>query len=222
VGTVLFYAIVIGAVALSRVIWPGAWDRRPRFRLPPAAPFHADGLPRAAKQAQRRRDLAAAQVGDYVAIVGRVVEPLELTAPVTKRRCAASDLVLTDSITGNRVARVLRAGTFVLDTGRETAVVDARGAFVRLTCDHRIEDVDRTLYDPGTIPGEVTASRITADEGIIGPGEYVLVIGVVERPTASDEAGYRNLADSRVRIAGGGVRPSVVSTVPADLHTFGR
>jgi len=222
VGTIITYAVIFGLVALSRVIWPNAWKSKPMFRLPAAAPEHKDGLPAGTDKAKRRHDLADVKVGDYIAIVGRVGKSAELAAPVTKRPCVASDLVLTDSITGNRVARVLRAATFVLDTGSETAVVDARGAFVRLSYDHRVEDVDRSLFDEGVVPGEVTAGRITADEGIIGPGEYVLVIGVVERPTASDEAGYRNLADSRVRIAGGGVRPSVVSTVPADLHTFGR
>lgn len=221
-GTVIVWAIILGGIAVSRVLWPDAWKSGPLLPPPAPPPVQKEGLPPGTKKAKRRRDLGDAQVGDYVAIVGRVGSRAELVAPVSKRSCVASDLVLTDTATGNRVARVLRAGTFLLDTGRETAVVDARGAFVRLTYDHRIEDVDRSLYDDGVVPGEVTAARMTADEGVIAPGEYVLVIGVVERPTASDEAGYRNLADSRIRIAGGGVRPSVVSTVPADLHTFGR
>ena len=220
--TIIFWGVVLGGIGLSRVLWPNAWKRKPGWRLPAPAPFLKEGLPPGSTKAQRRKGLADTKVGDYIAIVGRVGDRAELVAPLSRRPCVASDMVLFDAQTGDRVARVLRAGTFLLDTGTETALVDARGAFVRVTYDHRMDERDRAKLDESVIPGEVHAQRLMGDEGIIGPGEYVLVIGVVERPTASDEAGYRNLADSRIRIAGGGVRPSVVSTVPADLHTFGR
>lgn len=215
-GTAIFWAIVIGGILLSRKLFPHWWASTPMLPYAPR-PALPEGLPPGTKDA-RAIKLEDAQPGDYVAVVGRVGPRADLVAPLTRRPCVASDLVVSDVVTGDRITRLLRAGSFVLDTGAAQALVDARGAFVRLQHDQELDDVDHRRFEDGVIPPDAIGRRFTAFEGIIAPGEYVLVIGVVEKPGVGGDAGYRASADIRLRIAGGGVRPSVVSTLPTDLR----
>lgn len=217
---VIFWAVIIGAIAASRKLWPQAWAKEALFPLPAPRPMLPAGLPSGTEIA-RRMPLEDAQPGDYVAFVARVVEPAELVAPVTRRPCVAYDVVVSSALNGERIARVLRGGTFRVDTGKARAMVDARGAFVRVEHDHHRTRLDRRDFDEGVIPAKVPAIQFEAYEGVIAPGQYVLVIGMVERPGAGDTM-FRDSADVGLRIGGGGVRPSVVSSVPADLHSFDR
>lgn len=218
--SLLGWLILLTVVAVTRVLWPDMWRSKPAWQLPAPRPMLPEGLPRGSDGA-KRVPLEDAQPGDYVAFVARVVEPAELIAPVTKRPCVAYDVVVASAVNGQRVARVLRAGTFAVDTGKARATVDARGAFVRVEHDHHRTRLDRRDFDEGTIPAAVPAIQFEAYEGVIAPGQYVLVIGMVERPGVGDTM-FRDSADVGVRIGGGGVRPSVVSSVPADLHSFDR
>lgn len=214
--SVIFWAVVIGGILVSRKLFPHWWAKAPMLPYAPR-PALPEGLPPGTKGAKHVK-LEDAKPGDYVAVVGRVGPRADLVAPLSKRPCVASDLVVTDAMTGDRVTRLLRAASFVLDTGGTQAVVDARGAFVRLQHDQEVTDIDHTRFEPGLIPQAAIGRRLSAVEGVIAPGEYVLVIGVVEKPTASDEVGYRVSADIRLRISGGGIHPSVVSTLHTDLR----
>jgi hypothetical protein len=216
VGTIVFWTIVIGGILASRKLFPHWWARGPMLPYAPR-PALPEGLP-PGTQGARTIKLEDAKAGDYVAVVGRVGTRADLVAPLTRRPCVASDLVVNDCFSGDRITRVLRGGMFVLDTGGTQAVVDARGAFVRLQHDREVTDVDHQRFEDGVLPPDAIGRRFTAFEGIIAPGEYVLVIGVVEKPTGADDANYRASADIRLRIAGGGVRPSVVSTLHTDLR----
>ncbi|MBZ0235947.1 MAG: hypothetical protein K8M05_26705 [Deltaproteobacteria bacterium] len=215
-GTAVFWAIVITGIFASRKLFPHWWARSPTLPYAPR-PALPEGLPPGTKDA-RAIKLEDAQPGDYVAVVGRVGPRADLAAPVSKRPCVASDIVISDPQTGDRITRVLRATSFTLDTGGTQAVVDARGAFVRLQHDLQAREIDSRQLEPGILAPDPGGRRVAVFEGIIAPGEYVLVIGVVEKPTAGDEVGYRTSADVRLRIAGGGGRPSVVSTLPGDLR----
>ncbi len=219
VESLLGWAILLGGLALSAKLWPNLWKGPKGLPWQVPRPALSAGLPPGADEA-RRGPIEDARPGDYIAVVGKVMEPAELAGPISKRPCVAYDLVLRDSIRGERVARVLRGSTFTLSTGGTTAVVDARGAFIRLEHDRLGTAFARGRFEDGVIPPESPGEHFVADEGVIAPGEYVLVIGVVE--TASNDVGYRSSADVRLRLDGGGVRPSVVSSVPADLHTFKR
>jgi hypothetical protein len=216
VGTVIFWAVVIGGILLHRKVYPQWWAKGPMLPYAPR-PALPEGLPPGTKGAKSVK-LEDAKPGDYVAVVGRVGPRADLVAPLSKRPCVASDLVVTDAMSGDRVTRSLRATSFVLDTGGAQAVVDARGAFVRLQHDQELTDVDHSRFESGLIPPGAIGRRLSAVEGVIAPGEYVLVIGVVEKSTAGDDVGYRVSADARLRIAGGGVHPSVVSTLHTDLR----
>lgn len=217
-GTLIVWAVVIGGILLSRKLFPQWWAKGPMLPYAPR-PALPEGLPPGTKGAKTIK-LEDAKPGDYVAVVGRVGERAELIAPLTRRPCVAFDLVLTDAMTGDRVTRLLRGGSFVLDTGTVQAVVDARGAFIRLQHDQELMDIAHTHFEDGMVPPGYKERRLSAVEGIIPPREYVLVIGVVEKPTASDEVGYRTSADIRLRLSGGGVRPSVISTLHTDLRVF--
>lgn len=216
-GTAIFWALVIGGILASRKLFPHWWAKTPLFPPGPPRPALPDGLPPGTKGAKNIK-LEDAKPGDYVAVVGRVGARTDLIAPLTKRPCVAFDLVVTDAMTGDRVTRLLRGGTFVLDTGTVEAVVDARGAFVRLQHDQEMTDLVHTRFEEGLVPPNYVERRLSAVEGIIPPREYVLVIGVVEKPSVEDEIGYRTSADVRIRISGGGVRPSVISTLHTDLR----
>ncbi|HUQ01712.1 MAG TPA: hypothetical protein VM261_04415 [Kofleriaceae bacterium] len=217
-GTVIFWAVVIAGILVSRKVFPHWWAKRPMLPYAPR-PALPEGLPPGTKGA-RTIKLEDAKPGDYVAVVGRVGARADLVAPLTKRPCVAFDLVVTDAMSGDRVTRLLRGGSFVLDTGGTQAVVDARGAFVRLQHDYENTDLVPMRFEDGVIPQGAQGRRLSAVEGVIAPNEYVLVIGVVEKPTAGDDVGYRVSADIRLRLSGGGVRPSVVSTLHTDLRVF--
>jgi hypothetical protein len=218
--TAIFYGVVIGAIALSRVIFPHWWKEKPRGLLKAPEPVLPEDLPPGTRKA-RRTTIEKAKPGEYVAVLGKVVGAADLVSPMTHRPCVAMDLIVFDDDAGTLVTRVLRASRFVIEDHTGRASFDGRGAFVRVDHDQRLSGQARGAFEEGILPPAVKPQqRLTGNEGVIAPGEHVLVIGVCEKPGAGGDAHYRSSADSLVHISGGGVRPSMVSTKAKDLQAF--
>lgn len=226
-STLILWAVVAVGIAVSRRYWPHLWAHTPWRSLPPAPREHAEAWPRGADRARTTR-IGNAAPGDYVAIVGTVADAMPLTAPASQRPCVAFDAVLNRAVGGDQLGRVLRASRFTVEDGSGSISVDARGAYVRVVHDRHFEGGPAcdAMHDylALRLQPEPDGSRpaMFADEGVIAAGDRVLVIGVVEAASAdADEVGYRLSADVRLRITGGGKRPTMVSNVPADVRTRG-
>lgn len=210
--------LTVGALAFAvaaRRFWP---EKRGRW-IPPR-PRLAEGLPREVKGA-RRCAIAEARPGEFVALHGAVVAPAEMVAPVSRRACVASDSVVVDAWTGDRVAHVVRAQPFTFADASGRATVDPRGAFVRIAHDRTIEHLDRNHFEEGVVGIGAKLRPLLAHEGVIVVGDAVLVIGVVQGGEANPDAiGYRDSADGRVHIGGGGKKPALVSNHQRDLDGF--
>lgn len=209
--------LTVGALAFAvaaRRFWPAqrVYWVPPRPRLP-------EGLPREVRGA-RRCDIASARPGEFVAVRGVVVAPAEMVAPVSRRPCVASDLVVVDPWTGDRLAHVVRAQPFTVADASGRATVDPRGAYVRITHDRTTEGHDRSHFEDGVVPPAAERRPLVAHEGVIGVGAMVLVIGVVQGDADPDAIGYRDSADRRVHIGGGGQRPALISSHAHDLEGF--
>lgn len=214
--------VALVAFAVTRQFWPSLWGKDPKQRaLPPPTPTHDEARPPGI-DAARNRPIAKARAGDYVAVVGRVVEATPLHAPLSRRPCVAFDVVVSMTVGGDRCGRLVRATTFTVEDDSGRATVDARGAFVRVHHDSRIDGapVD-ALRDQMELklPAGFPSLGLSADEGVIAIGDTVLVIGVVEELGEGGDASYRTSADARLRIAGGATRSSLVSNVPADVRS---
>jgi hypothetical protein len=168
--------------------------------------------------------------GAWVKVVGKVVrcEGDALVAPITGRACACFDAAVwswTDrspdgfvAWTPSRrlVARSLRGTPFVLEDESGQAVVDPRGAFVRLTLDHeRGPQPDplawRSIADPSLLADVPLTPGLECAEGVLAIGETVLVSGLVHAGPLDGASTYRASADRRVRIAGSATRPASVT-----------
>jgi hypothetical protein len=214
-------AITLVAILVSRRIWPSLFEKDPSIRaLPPPEPTQGEAWPPGVNAARNRR-VAEARAGEYIAVVGRVVDATPLHAPLSQRRCAAFDLVVSTTVGGDRCGRLLRGTSFTLDDDSGLATVDARGAYVRVRHDSRIDgapvDALRDQLELTLEPG-FPALGLSADEGVIGIGDTVLVIGVAEELGEGGDAGYRTSASTRLRIAGGRDRAALVSNVPDDVR----
>ncbi|KAB2895972.1 MAG: hypothetical protein F9K40_15370 [Kofleriaceae bacterium] len=169
------------------------------------------------------RKLGDAVPGRWLKVVGTVVacEGAPLVAPLTGRRCVAFDAAIFQYVLephptfdaelytgGQLLTRSLRAVPFFVEDATGRALVDPRGAFVRLTLDHEQggpgQRIDRLVVaDHAFLPRSRPNEDKRYVEGVLEIGELVLVSGFVQKPEASADASvYRASADPRVRIAG--------------------
>jgi hypothetical protein len=193
--------------------------------------------------------------GRWIKVVGRVVayEGASLTAPITGRGCVCFDAAvwshervpgdgvddwLTHDLAGvidielprkrQLLARSLRGAPFVIEDATGRAVVDPRGAFVRLTHDFKHggpDDDGRTLavVDRTFLDGVELRGHIEYWEGVLELGETVVVSGVVTMPAAATGRGelYRGSGDQRVRISGSAESPGDVTDLRAEIDRAG-
>jgi hypothetical protein len=189
------------------------------------------------------RALSEATEGKFMRFVGRVVaaEGELLTAPLTGRRCVAFDAAVFDYVLRfdsfafhhpvehsepRLLTRTLRAMPFMVEDPTGRALVDPRGAFVRLTIDHRqggsgskitkVQVVD-TSFLPHARPNEDKEYV----EGVLEIGEEVVVTGLVQMPGAGDASLYRANADARLRIVGAADRPADVTDREHEVEQAG-
>lgn len=150
------------------------------------------------------RKIGDAVDGKWLKFVGKVVacEGEPLVAPLSGRTCACFDAAHWSS-SGELLTRTLRGTPFVIEDGTGRALVDPRGAFVRLTHDFKQRGYEE------------------ASEGVLEIGESVLVSGFVQ-VTASGDAGiYRVSADTRVRVVGSREFPADVTDLRAEIRAAG-
>jgi len=177
------------------------------------------------------RKLGDAVDGRWVKVVGTVVacDGELLVAPLTGRRCVAFDAAIFQYVLephpafdigshsgGQLLTRSLRAVPFILEDATGRALVDPRGAFVRLTIDHqqggpgeRIQHL--VVADPSFLPRSRAHEDKRYLEGVLEVGEEVLVSGLAQTPRVGDTSLYRASADERVRIAGSADHPADVT-----------
>jgi hypothetical protein len=185
------------------------------------------------------RILADAREGEISKFAGKVVAPEGelLTSPITGRRCVCFDAAVfalrQEAATWNFVTtstlvrRVLRGTSFTIDDGTGRAVVDPRGAYVRLVHDHYQGGLGQRwnvrVADPTFLADDPAPGELELGEGVLEVGESVVVIGLVRRAVAADpESGlYRVSADARTYITGAADRPADISDRRGDLKRAG-
>jgi len=188
----------------------------------------AYGLFQGGSRPPRLSAIARVRRGDWVRVSGRIADGGVLVAPITGRACVCFDAVVARARGPGQLEVVLRAvrGTpFVIDDGTGKALVDPRGAYVRVVYDHSLREGE--LDDGDIADPEFAAELAGADpaglrfeEGVLAVGETVVVEGLVAHG-AGDDPVYRRLADTQVRLAGGPDRAAVVSERPEDLVSEG-
>ncbi len=165
-----------------------------------------------------RTTIAAARPGAFVRLVGKIVDGGSLVAPITGRGCVSFDAAITDG-RGVPVRRGVRGTPFVIDDGTGTALVDPRGAFIRVVYDHSVVGgaFDRAaVADPDFVTDLVAGETLRFEEGVLTIGETIAVDGLIAG-AGGDDPVYRRLAETGVRIGGAPDRPAMVSEQPADL-----
>lgn len=177
------------------------------------------------------RTLGDAADGRWVKVVGTVVacEGELLVAPLTGRRCVAFDAAIFQYVleshptldtelygNGQLLSRSLRAVPFILEDAAGRALVDPRGAFVRLAHDHqqggpgeRIQHL--VVADPSFLPKTRAHEDKRYLEGVLEVGAEVLVSGLAQTTKVGEASLYRASADARVRITGSADRPADVT-----------
>lgn len=177
------------------------------------------------------RELGDAVDGRWVKVVGTVVacEGELLVAPLTGRPCVAFDAAIFQYLlephpafdigmhgAGQLLTRSLRAVPFILEDATGRALVDPRGAFVRLTIDHEqggpgIRIPQLRVADPSFLPKARAHEDKRYVEGVLEVGEEVLVSGLAQTVRVGDASLYRASADERLRIAGSRDHPADVT-----------
>jgi len=168
-----------------------------------------------------RVTIARAAPGEFVRVVGRIVDGGSLVAPITGRTCVSFDAVVRHG--GPRtedavVTRGVRGTPFVIDDGTGKALIDPRGAYIRVVYDHSVLDgaVERAkVADPDFLAG-ATGAGLQFEEGVLTLGEVVAVDGLIG-DVGGDDPVYRRLADTRVRVTGARDRAAVVSELADDV-----
>jgi len=200
------------------------------------------GIRRLLRESERRGGLpprvtiAAARPGTYVQIVGRIVEGESRVAPITGRVGVGHDaaattvrLVPMGDRPGERplreyhvAARSLRAAPFVLDDGTGRALVDPRGAYLRIALDHtrhvvRAEPV--TIHAPELMADVAGYDELLLEEGVLTIGSEVVVHATVRVVGDGDDATlYRAQGTHRIELVGATDRSAIVSNLPANLE----
>lgn len=173
--------------------------------------------------------IAGAQVEQYVAIVARVTGEAPLVAPMSGRACVAFDFVLErEPPAGSperevyRPVRRLEARPFTIEDDSGRALVDPRGAFVRLAHDEIKGQLRSGHLADRALGAELERKwprmRLIGHEGALVPGATVLVVGVVQGGAPS-EAVFRQSATPLRRIAGGPRHPALVGNHRLDLQS---
>lgn len=187
--------------------------------------------PRLRERRPPRVTIAAAQPGTFVLIVGRVLAGVgeQLVAPFTGRAAIAHDAAVTtlrlvDHGDGDPVRRLekrsLRATPFLLDDGTGQALVDPRGAYVRLVLDRRTRTPrgERVVVHARELIADVFGyEELLLDEGVLTVGSEVVVHGLVRIVGDSAATLYRAQGTHRIELVGAADRSAVVSNLPADL-----
>lgn len=176
---------------------------------------------RVRRSAPRRVSIQDATPGGFVRVVGRIVDGGSLVAPITGRTCVSFDAVILRPAAGGPqiVTRGMRGTPFVVDDGTGKILVDPRGAYIQVVYDHsEVGPLDLAkVSDPEFVAEVDRASELRFDEGVLTIGEQVSVTGLVTAVGDGDEAGYRRLATTGLRLTGAPDRPAVVSERDGDL-----
>jgi hypothetical protein len=183
-----------------------------------------------------RVTIADAKPGAFVRIVGIVIEGGELRAPISGRACVCYDAAITGkpqavdryglravgsgTVKSPVLTRRLQVAPFVIDDGTGRALVDARGAYVRLNLDYRSRGPGAipTSCDPEMIPVGLRPIDVVFVEGILRIGENVVVDAMVADGTDAEDASlYRAASPPRIRLVGGATRSAHISNIPSSV-----
>jgi hypothetical protein len=178
-----------------------------------------------------------ASPGAFIRVVGIVVEGSELRAAISGRPCVCFDAAVMGKAqavdryglpaVGSGVlkspvlTRRLEVAPFVIDDGTGRALVDARGAYVRLNLDYHRRGLGAipTSCDPEMMPVGVRPIDVVFVEGILRIGENVVVDAMVAEGTdAADTGMYRASSPPRIRLTGGAKRSAEITNIPSALH----
>jgi len=177
-------------------------------------------------QHEKIHKIAQAPVGQFVRIVGRIVDGGTLVAPITGRACVSYDAAVLAQAPydGSRqvVARGVRGTPFVIDDGTGKLLVDPRGAFIRVVYDHSVEVgaySQAKVADPAFLPEVDPRADLRFDEGVLAIGELVAVTGLLSQAGGpDDDPVYRRLAATSLRLTGSAERAATVSELGEDLR----
>lgn len=175
-----------------------------------------------------RVEIAAVREGQSVRVVGELVGPLPLIAPLTHRRCACWTVeVEVRGVLGYWTARGRRVGSeptsFTIRDRGGQAVIETAGADVVIALGAgrqlvRAADDETTRWAERCGLWRLPAGVVRLVEGALTADHPIAVVGVGARepdPDATGERGYRDAPPTRLHLSSTAGHPLFITDAPA-------